>query len=240
MFFANYKTMQEELAAKTSELAAKTSELESLRSSSALTTPLSATPTSVVSRNPFHPTAPSSRPPVTLSQRFMEDGFEVVGATHASSSSLKGDVSSPKYDDEDEEEVEVPAFVDAFEGGKQAEEMKVGGKVRKSKSVAAPAPMASDVYPTRMKSAFKCICSCGEFAFVIGRDGGTGAMKRHREVCDAKYEEEPRRDDFSLMEFKKNDKKNIQQKIGLIRTFEVRKMSEADVAALARFGKQKS
>jgi len=236
MFLANYKTMQEELAATKTALAAKTSELESLRSSSALTTPLSATPTSVVSRNPFHPTASSSRPPVTLSQRFMEDGFEVVGATHASSSSLKGDVSSPKYEDEDEEEVEVQP-----KGKRKREnDAPVGATSssqppsKKSKSVAAPAPMASDVHPTRMKSAFKCICPCGELTFVIGRDGGTGAMERHRMVCDEEYEEEPRRDDFSLMELKKKDK------IQLVRTFEVRKMSEADVAALAHFGKQLS
>lgn len=236
MFLENYKTLQAELAATKSALAAKTSELESLRSSSALTTPLSATPTSVVSRNPFHHAPASLPPPPTFSQRLAHDGFEVIGAV-LPSSSRNGDASPPIYEDEDED-VEVQPKgkrkreVDAPVGATSSSSSQP--PLKKSKSVAAPAPMASDAHPTRMKSAFKCICPCGDLTFVIGPDGGTGAMTRHRMVCDEEYEEEPRRDDFSLMQLRNKDK------LQLVRTFEVRKMSEADVAALGHFGVQHS
>jgi hypothetical protein len=244
MFLENYKTLQAELAITKSALAAKTSECESLRSSSALTTPLSATPTSVVSRNPFHAHSSMAPPPTSFSERLVDQGFEMVGVVSHSPSRRGGD--SPVYEDGDEEVVPI--------GGKSKREAKgravsssvaaqtfssgTGSRylMHKDKSVAAPAPMTADAHPIRNKrvSPWKCICPCGDLTYVMGTDYATETLERHRKKCHQEYDAEHRDDDFARMGFRNKDK------IAIIRTYEVREMSDEERAKIVRSGRQLS
>jgi len=153
----------------------------------------------------------------------------MVGVVSHSPSRRGGD--SPVYDEEDEDKV-VPI------GGKSKREAKdravsSSAPIARSKSVGAPAPMTADAHPTRKRvSPWKCICPCGDLTYVMGTDYATETLERHRKKCHQEYDDEDRDDDFARMGFRNKDK------IAIIRTYEVREMSDEERAKIVRSGRQ--
>lgn len=204
------------------ELAVIKAENDSLRSSSALTTPLSAaTPSSVVSRTPFHQAsssssmAPPSNPPSTFSQRLLVEGFEMVEAAHSSSSSRKSAVPISTYEDEEVEEVVVGgkskkdksmSFVSATSSAAPYRHTVDTDSSDEDIAILAPTPMSHDSPVDRKKrntggtKTFRYTCFCGA-EYTVGDNGDYRPLIKHRLKCRERVER-PYNDDFHLKRYR--------------------------------------